>query len=100
MVVKLIVVDVSVDLERWTVVPVHHVILEIGDNMHGCTVARLCIGYIYAVFNRWAFVGVLLQNYTILFAASLVEWWYPLVPEWKGLLLPVYCGVQHIIGGV
>ena len=45
-------------------------------------------------------VGVLLQNYTILFAASLVEWWYPPVPEWKGLLLPVYCGVQQIIGGV
>ena len=29
-----------------------------------------------------------------------MEWWYPPVPEWDGLLPPVSCGERPIIDGV
>ena len=29
-----------------------------------------------------------------------MEWWYPSVPEWDGLLPPVFCGERPIIDSV
>ena len=58
---------------------------------------------LYSADELWRYVPARLKYRSVCYSSSklhAVEWWYPPVPEWDGLLPPVSCGERPIIDGV